>query len=85
MTIIYMNEHLCLIEPRNKNQPHLARKSEVALETAETRRPRTVRPAMTFVSCWFLGIIYWPVPPAGEYPRFQASNSDMNSPSLVFS
>ena len=83
MTIIYMNEHLCLIEPRNKNQPHLARKSEVALETAETRRPITVRPAITFVSFWFLGIVYCPVPPAGEYPRSRASNSDMNSPSMV--
>ena len=38
---------------------------------------------MTFVSFWFLGIIYCPVPPAGEYPRSRASNSDMNSPSLV--
>ena len=39
-----------------------------------------VRPAITFVSFWFLRIIYWPVPPAGEYPRSSASNSDMNSP-----
>jgi hypothetical protein len=42
-----------------------------------------VRPAITFVSFWFLGMIYRHVPPAGEYPRSSASNSDMNSPSLV--
>src|SRR5262249_5537513 len=46
-------------------------------------RTATVRPAITFVSFWFLRIVYWPVPPAGEYPRSSASNSDMNSPSLV--
>jgi hypothetical protein len=31
--------------------------------------------AITFVSFWFLRIIYWPVPPAGEYPRSSASRS----------
>jgi hypothetical protein len=31
----------------------------------------TVRPTITFVSFWFLAILYCPVPPAGEYPQFQ--------------